>query len=77
MQADCFVVDMPEFVVFGWDGPKGPPSAPPAIPPIIINPFKTATPLSAMKPMAAVMENGMPRSQSARTPPVTASGMPE
>ena len=30
-----------------------------------------------MKPIAAVMLNGMPRSVSANTPPVIASGMPE
>jgi hypothetical protein len=35
---------------FGWDGPKGPPSAPPAIPPIIINPFSYQTPLPAIDP---------------------------
>ena len=39
-------------------------------------PFSTATPLRAMKPTAAVMLNGMPRTQRASTPPVTASGMP-
>lgn len=40
-------------------------------------PFSTATPVSAMKPTAAVMLKGIPRSHSAATPPVTASGMPE
>ena len=32
----------------------------------ITRPFSTATPESAMKPTAAEIENGMPRSQSAR-----------
>ena len=39
-------------------------------------PFKTATPESAMKPTAAEIENGIPRSQSAATPPINASGTP-
>jgi hypothetical protein len=55
MQADCFDVDMPGFVVFGWDGPKGPPSAPPAIPPIIINPFSYHAPSPAIDPRRAPM----------------------
>ncbi len=33
-------------------------------------------PDNAMKPIAAVIEKGMPRSHSASTPPVTANGMP-
>ena len=39
-------------------------------------PFSIAIPDKAMKPIAAVIEKGMPRSHSARTPPVTAKGMP-
>ncbi len=42
----------------------------------ITSPFSTATPESAMKPTAAEIENGMPRSQSATMPPVSASGTP-
>ena len=42
----------------------------------ITRPFSTATPESAMKPTAAEIENGMPRSHSARMPPVSASGTP-
>ena len=34
----------------------------------------TATPDMAMKPMAAEIENGMSRSQSAATPPTQANG---
>ena len=37
-------------------------------------PFSTATPESAMKPTAAEIEKGMPRSHSRMTPPVSASG---
>ncbi len=55
MQADCFMVEMPGFVIFGWDGPKGPPSAPPAIPPIIINPFNYHAPSPAIDPRRAPM----------------------
>ena len=40
----------------------------------ITRPFSTATPDSAMKPTAAEIENGMPRSHSAAMPPVSASG---
>src|SRR6266568_1579289 len=40
----------------------------------ITNPFRTATPERAMKPTAAEIENGMPRSQSAAIPPVRARG---
>ena len=40
----------------------------------ITSPLSTATPESAMKPTAAEIENGMPRSQRATTPPVSASG---
>ena len=36
----------------------------------ITSPLSTATPDSAIKPTAAEIENGMPRSHSARTPPV-------
>ena len=36
----------------------------------------TATPDMAMKPMAAEMEKGMSRSQSARMPPTQPSGTP-
>ena len=39
-------------------------------------PFKTAIPASAMKPIPAEIEKGIPRSHSAKTPPVTASGIP-
>ncbi|KAG0764717.1 hypothetical protein G6F22_018166 [Rhizopus arrhizus] len=42
----------------------------------ITSPFSTATPHSAMKPTAAVMDSGMPRIHSAITPPVKANGMP-
>ena len=42
----------------------------------ITRPLSTATPESAMKPTAAEIENGMSRSQSATTPPVSASGTP-
>jgi hypothetical protein len=38
------------------------------------SPLSTATPDSAMKPTAEEIENAMPRSHSAATPPVTASG---
>ena len=41
---------------------------------IMTRPFSTATPDSAMKPTAAVMEKGMPRSRSANTPPASAIG---
>ena len=37
-------------------------------------PLRTATPESAMNPTAAGTETGMPRSQSAKMPPVRASG---
>lgn len=37
-------------------------------------PFSTATPNSAMKPTAAEIENGRPRSKSATMPPTTAKG---
>ena len=40
---------------------------------VAINP---ATPESAMKPIPALIESGMPRSRSAATPPVNASGTP-
>lgn len=40
----------PEWFAFGWDGPKGPPSAPPAIRPIIINPFSYQGPSPAIDP---------------------------
>ena len=40
----------------------------------ITRPLSTATPDRAMKPTAAETENGMPRSHSAKTPPVSASG---
>ena len=40
------------------------------------SPFSTATPESAMKPTAAEIENGMSRSHSATTPPLSASGTP-
>ena len=40
----------------------------------ITRPLSTATPDKAMKPTAAETENGMPRSHSAATPPVSASG---
>ena len=39
-------------------------------------PVSTATPHSVMKPTPAVIDNGMPRSHSAMTPPVSASGTP-
>ena len=41
---------------------------------IITSPFSTATPDSAIKPTPAEIENGIPRSHSASTPPVSASG---
>lgn len=50
MQAACSAPNMLLSIVFGWDGPKGPPSAPPAIPPIIINPFSYHTPGAAIDP---------------------------
>jgi len=40
----------------------------------ITRPLRTATPESAMNPTAAEMENVIPRSRSATTPPVSASG---
>ncbi len=40
----------------------------------ITRPLSTATPESAMKPTAAETDIGMPRSQSAATPPESASG---
>jgi hypothetical protein len=43
---------------------------------IITRPFSTATPDSAMKPTPAEIDSGMPRSASASTPPVSASGTP-
>ena len=43
---------------------------------IITRPFSTATPDSAMKPTAAEIDSGMPRTHSASTPPVSANGMP-
>ena len=43
---------------------------------IMTRPFSTATPESAMKPTPAEIDSGMPRSQSAATPPVSASGTP-
>ena len=42
----------------------------------ITSPFSTATPERAMKPTAAEIENGMPRSHRATMPPVSASGTP-
>lgn len=39
-------------------------------------PLRTATPARATKPIAAEMDYGMARSQSAKTPPETARGMP-
>ncbi len=42
----------------------------------ITSPFSTATPDSAINPTAAEIDSGMPRSQSASTPPVSANGMP-
>ena len=42
----------------------------------ITSPFSTATPDSAMKPTPAEIDNGMSRSHSASTPPVSASGTP-
>ena len=42
----------------------------------ITRPLSTATPESAMKPIAAEIETGKPRIQSARMPPVSASGTP-
>ncbi|MNT21136.1 hypothetical protein D3C72_1564640 [compost metagenome] len=42
----------------------------------ITSPFSTATPHSAIKPTAAEIDSGMPRSHSARMPPVSANGMP-
>ena len=41
------------------------------------SPFNTAMPDKAMKPTPAEIENGMPRRDSASTPPVSASGTPE
>lgn len=43
---------------------------------IITRPFRTATPDWAMKPTAAEIENGMPRIQRKKTPPVKANGTP-
>ena len=37
-------------------------------------PFKTAIPNSAMKPIAALIEKGMPRAHSSSTPPTAAKG---
>ena len=45
--------------------------------PMSTMPLSTATPNSAMKPTPADMENGMPRSHSAQTPPMAARGMAE
>ncbi len=42
----------------------------------ITRPLSTATPDRAMKPTPAEIDNGMPRSHSASTPPVSASGTP-
>jgi hypothetical protein len=42
----------------------------------ITRPVSTATPESVMKPMPAEIDSGMPRSHSAATPPVSASGTP-
>ena len=39
-------------------------------------PLSTATPNRAIKPTPAEMLKGMPRSHSASTPPIVASGMP-
>jgi hypothetical protein len=44
---------------------------------IITRPFSTATPDKAMKPTAAEIDSGRPRSHRASTPPVSANGMPE
>jgi hypothetical protein len=38
------------------------------------SPLRTATPETAMKPMAAETENGIPRSAIANTPPAIARG---
>jgi hypothetical protein len=43
---------------------------------IITTPFRTATPLNAIKPTPAEIDKGIPRSQRARMPPVRASGTP-
>ena len=43
---------------------------------IITSPLSIAMPDNAMNPIAAVMENGIPRSHRASTPPVTANGIP-
>jgi hypothetical protein len=37
-------------------------------------PLSTAMPKSAMNPIAALMENGMPRTASRNTPPTAAKG---
>jgi len=42
----------------------------------ITSPFSTATPDRAMKPTPADIDIGSPRSHSAATPPVSASGTP-
>src|SRR3546814_16291907 len=42
----------------------------------IQTPVRTATPERAMKPTPAEIENGMPRTASAATPPVSARGTP-
>ena len=43
---------------------------------IITRPLSTATPDRAMKPTAAEIDSGIPRSHRASTPPVRAKGMP-
>jgi hypothetical protein len=42
----------------------------------ITTPLSTAMPHSAMKPTPAEIDSGIPRSMSAKTPPVSASGTP-
>src|SRR3546814_10204141 len=42
----------------------------------ITKPLSTATPQSAMNPTAADIDKGIPRAQSASTPPVNANGIP-
>ena len=55
MLAACFALTVPTSLLFGWDGPKGPPSAPPAIPPIIINPYTYQIPGPAIDPPVPAM----------------------
>ena len=43
---------------------------------IITMPLNTATPDSAMNPTPAEIDNGIPRSHRASTPPVSARGTP-